>query len=92
MKTSKQNETKNPHGLKEGHDEDTSERVRRHITDPHDEISEEDIRNVVPGTGNTSPDEEGATELKELGKEREKQAESRDKPSEGRITPWDVIE
>jgi hypothetical protein len=77
---------------KSEYDTSTTDRVRRHFSDQHDEITGEDIRNVVPGEQTLNADDDGKKELDELGEEREKQSESRDKPSEGRVTPWDVIE
>lgn len=69
-------------------DEATQKKIKKHITDIKDVITEEDIANVkIPG-------EEDPLPAPPAGKEDEKKDEEKGKlAGEGKpITPWDVID
>ena len=65
-------------------DEATKEKIKRHLTDIKDVITENDIANVkIPGKDDVNPsgEKEKNTEVKDL-------ESPRNKP----VTPWDALE
>jgi|GEM_PF-2685422 len=84
--SSEQNEEEKPYTFS---DEKTKEKIQRHLSDPHDVISENDIRNVkIPGSEDPVPKQEEDTPSDEKGSEKKI-----DKGTEGKpTTPWDVLD
>ena len=71
---------------------DTQKIVRKHLEDKDHVISEEEIRNVRVGM--TPPNEERHLDeiVEEIEAEDETKKDSKEKPADDPITPWDTID
>lgn len=79
---------------------DTQKIVRRHLEDPDDVITDEDIRNVRVGMSPPNADIPALRDEKGPGTEAEENPhveralaeKDKEKPSDNPVTPWDVID
>lgn len=85
-------------GQPERFESDSDKIIHRHLENEHDEITEEDIRNVrigmtPPGSTSVSnnPNEEIEKRVTEISEETTDSKDA-EKPSDEPITPWDTIE
>jgi len=71
---------------------DTQKIVRKHLEDKDHVISEEEIRNVRVGM--TPPNEERHLDeiVEDIEAEAEPKKDSKEKPADDPVTPWDTIE
>ena len=73
-------------------DEDTRKKIQRHISDPNDQITENDIKNVkIPGSEDPVPEPEETSD--ESTSDNKSKIKKVDKASEGKpTTPWDIVD
>jgi hypothetical protein len=74
-------------------DETTKNKIKRHLKDINDVISENDIKNVkIPG-GEDETEKNEAAKVKENEIESEEEKKKFNKGTEGKpATPWDIVD
>lgn len=71
---------------------DTGKIVRRHLEDEHDEITDEDIRNVRIADTDAEPVTTGAEAQTRFIDEKAGEDDDAPDPIDKPVTPWDVLD